>query len=197
MSNSNSLSIDANSMFGRLLARIENIWQRLGQAAAERPGVLAMTLSPGSCNDLRIFAIEEGWKLRFANTLETAVQACQMSRVCVVLYDHDLPGMEWRKTFHSMLRAARPVSFILLSADVTSRLRKSVLDAGGFDLARKPLERCKPLEREAIVGLVNGALALAADIDSCTAASLAKRQPVGTAHGGTGPTRDQRFFDRQ
>jgi CheY-like chemotaxis protein len=173
MSNPNSRSPGANSTFGRLLARIETIWQHLGQAGAERPSVLAMTLTSGYCNELRIFAIQEGWNLSFANALENAVQACRMSRVCIVLYDRDLPGMEWRRAFHFLLHSDRPVFCILLSADVEPHLRKAVLDAGGYDLARKPLERGKPLEREAIVGLVNGALALAADIDSCTTSALA------------------------
>jgi CheY-like chemotaxis protein len=160
-------------MFGRLFGRIKTIWQHLGQAGAEGPGVLAMTLTSSHCDELRIFAIQEGWNLRFANTLETAVQACRVRRVCVVLYDRDLPGMEWRRAFHLLLHSGRPVICILLSAALDSRLRKAVLDAGGYDLARKPPERGKPLEREAVVGLVNGALALVADIDSCTTAALA------------------------
>jgi len=109
---------------------------------------------------LRTIAFEECWRILFAESLEDGLRLQYSNRICVLIYDRDLPGAEWHHGLRTLLASREPVLPIVISDVLSARLRSEVLDSGGYDLARNPIEP------EYFVRLVNGALALAESIDS-------------------------------
>lgn len=57
----------------------------------------------------------------FARSLEGALHLSRLDEITVVVYDRDLPGVEWRKGLEWLIAAA-PVVFILLSSIIDQRL---------------------------------------------------------------------------
>jgi hypothetical protein len=146
-------------MFQNFIARIATLWRRFQRVLEERT-VLVVTLNPRHFRDFRIMAIQESWHVRFAPTLPQALKARPSKGSCVVAYDRDLPGVDWRRAVTALSNFGRPVLCIVLSQRADMAFRKMVIECGGFDVTRKPLDR------DHCAGLVNGALALATDIDS-------------------------------
>ena len=109
---------------------------------------------------LRTFSLEQGWRIVFAETLEDGIRLQSWDRICVLIYDRQLPGIEWRNGLRTLLACDEPMLSIVISDDLSERLRSEVLNCGGYDLARNPLEP------ESFVRLVNGAFALTESIDS-------------------------------
>lgn len=159
-------------MFKNIFGQIGALWRQLEQAAAfEGRTVLLVTTSSSVQIDMRVFSIQEGWRILFARSLSGARHIIKLHKVTVVIYDRELPDAEWCKGLRSLVEAD-PVFFILLSPVVDRRLWKAVLDNGGYDVARKPLDR------DGVVPLVNGAFALANSVESVVAPAAA------LLHGG-------------
>jgi DNA-binding NtrC family response regulator len=122
--------------------------------------VLAITRDPRCQMSLRIFGLEEGWRILFAGSVDDGLRLQYQSGICVLIYDRELPGIEWRHGLGMLLRLNPPVVPIVLSNAPDARLRAEVVRCGGYDLARNPLDPAS------FVPLVNGALALAEAIES-------------------------------
>ena len=139
---------------------METLWRKV-QRVLEPRTVLVATLDPCCVREFRIMAIQEGWHIRFAPTLPHALKARPVEGSCVVVYD--LPGGDWRTGVKALSNFDHPVFCIVVSPRCDPGFRSMVLDCGGFDATRKPLDR------DHCAGLINGALTLAAEIDSCEA----------------------------
>lgn len=157
-------------MFKHLKSRLDSLWRQLEQAGDVSRSVLAV-LSTSSCqHDLRVFAIEQGWRMSFATTLRDALDIRQTKKIEVIIYDQDLPDAPWRQGLFQLLDCTGPALAILLSCTADARICRTVLESGGFAVARKPVDR------GSLVPLVNGALQLAEDIDSCRISELHQHQ---------------------
>jgi hypothetical protein len=140
--------------------RLEALWRVLEHFGEYQRPVLAMTTSCPLQMDLRVLSIQHRWHLVFAQTLHAAVEFQGQLKNLVVLYDRDLPGTKWRHGIGSVLECSAPACVILLSREVDSRLQRTALDCGCYDVARKPVEP------ETLARLVNGAFMLAQSADS-------------------------------
>jgi DNA-binding response OmpR family regulator len=109
---------------------------------------------------LRIFSIEEGWRILFAESIEAGRRLEAVCGICVLVYDRDLPGVDWRDGLRALVTSKAPVLPIVMASAPSSGLRSEVLNCGGYDMAQNPLEP------SSFVPLVNGALALAESIES-------------------------------
>ena len=142
-------------MLTNILERLGALWRQLEQAgAANERAVLVLTTFSSLQLELRVLAIEEGWRILFAQTLPDAIELGRMHGIAVILYDRDLPGVDWQTGLRS-LAGIHAAFFILLSRVVDRRLWKAVLDRGGYDVARAPLDR------DNLALLINGAFTLA------------------------------------
>jgi hypothetical protein len=92
--------------------------------------------------------------------LEDGLRLQRLNRVWVLVYDRDLPGVEWRHGFSMLLTLQRAIFPIVISDAPSCRLRSEVLHFGGYELARNPLDP------KYFTVLVNGARELARSIDS-------------------------------
>ena len=147
-------------MLRNFVRRLEALWQRLEHVSEERCILAVMGISSGQ-DDLRICAIQEGWRLSFATTVERAVRIRQTNRIDVVLYDCDVADIDWRQDLFTLLNCAEPVFAIVISRVVYAQLSLAVLEGGGYAVTGKPLKR------QSLTALVNGALQLKDTIDSC------------------------------
>lgn len=147
-------------MVNGILERTGELWHQWERFAAESRTVLAVTRDCRCKNNLRILSLEEGWRILFAESVEDGLRLQYTNRICVLIYDRNLPGVEWRDGLRTLLRLDGPVFPIVISDVASAQLRSEVINSGGFDLARNPLQP------ECFVPLVNGALALAESIES-------------------------------
>jgi len=147
-------------MLRNFVRRIGALWRQLEHVSEERSILAVMGMSSGQ-DDLRVCAIQEGWRLLFATTVERAVRIRQTNRIGVVLYDCDVAEIDWRQDLFAMLNCAEPVFAIVISRVVNAELSLAVLESGGYAVTGKPLKR------QSVTALVKGALELQDTIDSC------------------------------
>jgi DNA-binding response OmpR family regulator len=151
-------------MLKNFKGHLEHLWRQLEEVGTSERSVLAVLPPSSRQDDLRVFAIEQRWQIRFASTLERAVDILRRQKIDVVIYDRDLPDAGWRRALPQALsmisNCAGPAIVIVLSFTTSTSEERLVLDCGGYAVARKPVERGN------LVPLVNGALQLAEDIDS-------------------------------
>jgi DNA-binding response OmpR family regulator len=143
-----------------LRERTGSLWRRWEQFTSARRTILAVTSDIQCRTNLRIYSLEQGWRILFAGSLEDALRLQYLGRICVLVYDCDLPGIDWRRGLRTLLAVNEPVLPIVISNVASSRFRSEVLNCGGYDVAGNPLDP------EFFIPLVNGALALAGSIDS-------------------------------
>jgi|SRR5579863_10148982 len=143
--------------------------QNRGNSASEDDRtVLLVTCYSSEQNTLRAIANAEPWRLLVAPSLDCAMRILQQEPVTVVLYDRDLPTITWQGGFRTLLRGSPLICLILLSPVLAEQLRWSVLSSGGYDIARRPVDRA------ALVRLVNGYCALRKEIDAVESKAPAK-----------------------
>jgi DNA-binding response OmpR family regulator len=144
----------------RFRERAGALWRLWQQLMPESRTVLALTTNSSCRSTLRVLALQEGWRILFADSLEEGVRLQGLNRAGIFVYDQNLPGVEWRQGLSTMVASHRSVFPIVMTDSPSSGLKREVLEYGGFDLARSPLEP------ECFVALVRGARALARSIDS-------------------------------
>ncbi|HXA65202.1 MAG TPA: hypothetical protein VNV82_08625 [Bryobacteraceae bacterium] len=147
-------------MLRNLVSRIGALWRQLEQVAEERSILAVMQISSGQ-DDLRVIGIQEGWRVLFATTVQRAVGIRQTNRVDVILYDCEVAEADWRPGLVTLLNSGEPVFAIVISRVVDTSISVDVLESGGYAVAPKPLER------QNLVALVNGALQMEDTINSC------------------------------
>jgi DNA-binding response OmpR family regulator len=148
------------SAVNELRERTGSLRRRWEQFTSARRTVLAVTSDIRCRTSLRIYSLEQGWRILFAESLEDALRLHHLGRICVLVYDCDLPGIDWRRGLRSLLVLNEPVLPVVISNLPNSRFQSEVLNCGGYDAARKPLDP------EFFVPLVKGALSLAESIES-------------------------------
>jgi DNA-binding response OmpR family regulator len=95
------------------------------------------------------------WKLRYAADLPTALVNLQDQSFEVVIYDHDLPGQDWRSAVTTLANTAPSSSILLLSPLGHPELWNEVIRRGGHDML------CKPISDESFESAVALAMARA------------------------------------
>jgi DNA-binding NtrC family response regulator len=146
-------------MLKNFTGHLGTFWRRLEQARTLDRSVLLVAPASSSQDDVRVFAIEQHWRISFATTLERAVDIRRMKTINVIIYDQDLSGLDWRQGLVRMINCAESALAIVLSYEADARMYRSVLECGGYAVAAKPVVRSN------LIPLVNGALQLAEDMD--------------------------------
>jgi DNA-binding NtrC family response regulator len=122
--------------------------------------VLAVTGDLSCRMSLRVLALEQGWRILFADCLEDGLRLQQLNSVSILVYDCGLPGVEWRHGLRTLLDSHMAIFPIVMSPVLSPRLWFEALECGGYDIARNPVDPTH------LAALVNGALALAKSVDS-------------------------------
>jgi DNA-binding NtrC family response regulator len=147
------------SMVNRLLKRSHRLSRKWKRFTAQSRTVLAVTQDDHCRMSLRVLSIEEGWRILFAQSIDDALRLCSGGGSCVLIYDNDAPGADWRGALCRLLASKQPMFPIVIRAARSARLRSDVVNCGGYDVAQKPLDLCHFTE------LVKGAFEMAESID--------------------------------
>ena len=141
---------------------LSRIRRRLDHLASEKSTILAVTGNTACRSSLRVLAIEQGWRILFADCTDDGLRLQSLNRVRILVYDCDLAGVEeWRDGLRTLLNSPHKAIFpIVIAGTPSNGLRSDVLSSGAYDLARTPLEPNR------FAALVNGALALGNSIDA-------------------------------
>jgi DNA-binding NtrC family response regulator len=146
-------------MLKNLTGNLGAFWRRSEQARTLDRSVLLVAPASSCQDDVRVFAIEQHWRISFATTLERALEILRMKKINVIIYDQNLSGLDWRRGLVRMINCAESALAIVLSYEADARMYRCVLDSGGYAVGSKPVVRSN------LIPLVNGALQLAEDIE--------------------------------
>lgn len=163
------------SPLGTLRRAIRWVRMRLERATTHRLTLVAVSTDSRYLTDMRITAIQERWNIRFASTIEHACGACFGAGICVVAYDGDLPGVDWRQAVRSLSAQPFGAQYGPVLCIVSHRcgdLRGQAIACGAYDLASKPFDR------PAFANLARGAFQLALSIDEACAPENVHVTPV-------------------
>jgi DNA-binding NtrC family response regulator len=120
-----------------MIARFVNWWR---SESGERIPVLAIACQDLDRKALSAFSVRGQWDLVLTESCEEALEALKKMRAAVILYDRDLPGLDWRDALEK-LSAARPDCPIVLTSSVNDEyLWDEVVHKGGYDVLSKPLQ---------------------------------------------------------
>jgi DNA-binding response OmpR family regulator len=148
------------SVLNRLREHSIELRRQLDNFTSESKAILTVTSNFTVKSSLRVLSLEQGWRILFADCLEEGLRLQRLNKVWILVYDRNLPDVEWRYGLCTLLTSNRALFPIVLSDVLSCRFRSEVLHCGGYDVARSPLDR------KHFAALVNGALALAKSIDS-------------------------------
>ncbi len=121
------------SWFSRLMGR-------RGDASARGPSVLAVVEEGPARDAVAEAARREGWVLEIADSLKSVLDLPRAKRHAVVVYQRELPGMDWREAVSSCAGMAGRPCVILLSRLTDHNLWVELARNGGSDLLREPVE---------------------------------------------------------
>ena len=98
--------------------------------------VVAMTASGSDAGLLREIMESTGWEFRIADGIEDAAAFLGTRAASIVLFDRDLPGVDWRQAVRRLANGQCRV--ILASFVADDYLWEEVIHCGGYDVIAKP-----------------------------------------------------------
>jgi putative two-component system response regulator len=113
--------------------------------------LLVISASAREQNAIRVIAMRHGWKLLLADSVSSALTLLALEPAALILCDRDLPDVEWRDMFRTLLAAAEGQCVILVSPVTDDYLWQAVIEVGGYDVLSKPFQE------EKVVTVVHGA----------------------------------------
>ncbi len=77
------------------------------------------------------------WRIDWARSLHRAVETCTAKAVPIVIYDTNLPGVNWQWAFDCFAAIAHAPRVVLAAASVDEDLWCDVLDRRGYDVVER------------------------------------------------------------
>ena len=115
-------------------------WWRATDETPNRIRVLAITNDDRDKRALAAFSVRNRWDLILTSACEEALEIVKKGGAAVILYDRDLPGLDWRDALR-LLADATPACPVILTSPVNDGyLWGEVIRRGGYDVLAKPLE---------------------------------------------------------
>jgi hypothetical protein len=102
-----------------------------------QPGILAITA------DLRFYscvlsaACSWGWSAEWASTMNRGLEVCGSGLIQIVVYDRNLPHVDWRYALDRLNAAASQSRIILATPRVDEDLWRMVLRRHGYDVLKR------------------------------------------------------------
>jgi DNA-binding response OmpR family regulator len=126
-------------LLDRMISGPRDLLRPIFSTPADRPPVLAITA------DLRLYASvlsaadSFGWGLQWARTISRGVETCWSMRHPIVIYDRDLPNVDWRCALDLLIETASHGRVLLAASSVDEDLWRIVLRRHGYDVLSKPV----------------------------------------------------------
>ena len=101
------------------------------------PHVLAVTADVAFYAAVLGVGTDARWRIDWARSLHRAVEACTVKAVPVVIYDTNLPGVDWQWAFDCFAAVAHAPRVVLAAASIDEDLWCDVLDRRGYDVVER------------------------------------------------------------
>jgi DNA-binding response OmpR family regulator len=98
------------------------------------PGILAVTADLGLYSCILNAACSSGWTAEWAASLNRALAVCSSKPIRIVVYDSDLPYVDWPTGLRQLARAKSSPRILLASPRVDEDLWRTVLRLRGYDV---------------------------------------------------------------
>jgi len=101
------------------------------------PRVLAVTADLCFYSGVLNAATSARWRTEWARTLDRALELYRLKSPPVVIYDGNLPGVEWGWAFDRLSAVAGHARILLAAPSIDEELWKNVLSRHGYDVVER------------------------------------------------------------
>ncbi len=88
-----------------------------------------------------------GWNAEWARSLKRALEICRSRLTPIVIYDRNLPDVDWRRALEQLSGATYDARILVAAPDVDEDLWRMVLHRHGYDVLARSAS-AEQLERE-------------------------------------------------
>ena len=99
--------------------------------------VLAVTTDIGFYASVLSAANSARWRTEWARTLNGAVEICRSKSTPIVVYDGNLPGVEWGYAIDRLTTVANRQRIFLAAASIDEDLWRKVRERHGYDVVQR------------------------------------------------------------
>jgi hypothetical protein len=101
------------------------------------PRVLAVTADLGFYSGVLNAATSARWRTDWARTLNRAIEICRLKSPPIVIYDGNLPGVEWGSAFDRLGAVPNRPRILLAAPSIDEELWRNVLRRHGYDVVER------------------------------------------------------------
>ena len=98
------------------------------------PGILAVTADMAFYTCVRNAANAWGWNVEWANSLSRGLDICRAHSIRIVIYDRDLPDVDWCYAIERLNGVAVESRILLAAPEISEDLWRTVLRRHGYDV---------------------------------------------------------------
>jgi hypothetical protein len=102
-----------------------------------QPRVLAVTADLCFYSGVLNAASSVRWRTEWARTLNRAVEICRLKSPPIVIYDSNLPGVEWGCAFDQLSSVPSRPRILLAAPSIDEELWRNVLRRRGYDVVER------------------------------------------------------------
>ena len=141
-------TVTRESFGERVRRRLSNLKRRMSATAhyfrtvktpagVREPRILTITADPGFYSCVLSATQACGWNAEWARSMNKAVEICRTRITPIVIFDRNLPDVDWRRAVDLLSSTAYEVRILLAAPDVDEDLWRSVIQRHGYDVLDK------------------------------------------------------------
>ena len=101
------------------------------------PRVLAVTADIGFYAGVLSAASSAQWRTEWARTFHRATEICRLKSPPIVIYDSNLPGIDWEWAFERLSTLPNRPRILLAAPSIDEELWRNVLRRHGYDVVER------------------------------------------------------------
>jgi DNA-binding NtrC family response regulator len=103
-------------------------------AAPLSPGIVAVSADLGFYSRILSGACSWGWSAEWANSMNRALEVCCSKPIQIVIYDRNLPRVDWRVALDRLHDVAPHARILMASPEIDEDFWRTVLRRRGYDV---------------------------------------------------------------
>jgi hypothetical protein len=135
------------SNFVRRMIAAPNLIREATIEVEFHPGILAITADLGFYSCVLNAAYSWGWSAEWASSMNRGLEVCGSDIIRIVIYDRNLPNVDWRHALDCLSAAASQARILLAAPQIDEDLWRTVLRWGGYDVLSRSADS-EQLRRE-------------------------------------------------
>ena len=104
---------------------------------SRQPRVMAVTADLAFYSGVLSAASSARWRTDWARTLNRAVEICKSKSPPIVIYDSNLPDVDWRSAFDRLSAVPSHPRILLAAPSIDEELWENVLRRHGYDVVER------------------------------------------------------------